>query len=138
MTSVSVWLSNSKPLALQFGAQLFVVFDDAVVYQRDPSRRVGCCVRPGREVRVCVGDGRRAVRGPARVRDAGAGLDVLGRDLGLEFGHPRRAACAPQLAALVHCHTARVVAAVLEPLQAFDEDRNDVARADRADDATHG
>jgi hypothetical protein len=40
--------------------------------------------------------------------------------------------------ALVDGDTAAVVAAVLEPLQALDEDGNDVAGTDRADDAAHG
>ena len=78
------------------------------------------------------------MRGPAGVRNARARLDVLGGHLRLEFGHPRRAARATQLAALVHRDAAGVVAAVLEPLQALDEDRNDVACADCADDAAHG
>ncbi len=55
-----------------------------------------------------------------------------------QLGHARGAARAPQAAALVHRDAAGVVAAVFEPLQALDQDRNDVARADRADDAAHG
>ncbi len=46
----------------QFGAQLVMVFDDAVVHQRDALAR---------EMRMGVVRGRRAVRGPARVGDAG-------------------------------------------------------------------
>ena len=38
----------------------------------------------------------------------------------------------------VHCHTAGVIAAVFEPLQALHKDGNDVARGYRADDAAHG
>jgi len=41
-------------------------------------------------------------------------------------------------AALMDRDAARVVAAVLEPAQAFDEDGHDVAAADRGDDSTHG
>jgi hypothetical protein len=35
-------------------------------------------------------------------------------------------------------HPARVITAVLEPLQALHEDGDDVAVGDRGDDATHG
>jgi hypothetical protein len=63
---------------------------------------------------------------------------MFGSHLRIEFGNTRRAARALQLAVLVHGDAAGVVAAVLEPLQAFDQDRDDVARADRADDAAHG
>jgi hypothetical protein len=72
------------------------------------------------------------------VRDAGAGSNVLAGHLGFEFGHPCGAARALQTATLMYGDAARVVAAVFEALQALDEDRNDVARADCADDAAHG
>jgi hypothetical protein len=72
------------------------------------------------------------------VRDAGAGAEFFGRDLRIEFGHARGAARTLQLSVLIHRHAARVIAAVLEPLQAFNEDGDDIARADRADDAAHG
>jgi hypothetical protein len=41
-------------------------------------------------------------------------------------------------AALVDGHAARVVAPVFETAQPLDQDRDDVAGADRADDSTHG
>ena len=91
----------------------------------------------GREVGVGVAHRRRAVRRPACVRDAGAGSDAVGLHVGFQLGHARRAAGTPQFAALVHRHATTVVAAVLQAFQAFDEDGNDVARADGADDATH-
>jgi hypothetical protein len=139
---------------LQFGAQLVVVLDDAVVHERDAPGR-GCrrraaavefaeggarCIhaRPGAEMRVRVVHRRRAVRGPARVRDAGARAYALGLHVGRQFGHTRSAARAPQMPALVHRDAAAVVAAVLQPLQALDQDGNDVALADRTDDAAHG
>jgi hypothetical protein len=129
-----------------------VVLDDAVVHEADARRlgRIAAAVepteagvrgvhaRPGREVRVRVVHRRRAVRGPARVRDTGARGDAIGAHAGLELGHARGAARAPQPAALVHGDAAGVIAAVFEPLQALDQHRNDVARADGADDSTHG
>jgi hypothetical protein len=38
----------------------------------------------------------------------------------------------------VHGHAAGVIAPVLEPLEALNEDGNDVSGRDGADDATHG
>jgi len=130
----------------QFGAQLVVVLDDAVVHEGDATGAGAAaadgdrCLRDTRaaaEVRVRVVHRRRAMRGPARVRDAGAGLDRVARDLGFEFGDARGAAGAAQLAALVHRDAAGVVAAVLEALQTLDQDRDDVAGADRTDDSAH-
>jgi len=78
------------------------------------------------------------------VGDAGGALQAVVGHLRQQLGHARRAACAPQAArglpaqaGLVHGHAAGVVAAVFEPLQALDQDGNDVARGDRADDAAH-
>jgi hypothetical protein len=71
------------------------------------------------------------------MRDAGAAFEATLRHLRVELGDARRAPRAAQFAVLVDGHAARVVAAVLEPLESLDEDRNDVAGADCADDATH-
>ncbi len=116
---------------LQLVAQLLEVLDDAVVHHRDFAAG---------SVRVRVVLGRCAVRRPARVRDArGAGQrppvglrrevgDACGADQPVE--RRRRAAD--------HAQPRGVVAAILEPADAVDQDRDDVARADRADDAAHG
>jgi hypothetical protein len=127
-------------------AQLVVVFDDAVVHQRHARRGLRRLrAEAGADVWVGVGLGRRAVRGPAGVRNAGAGHKSLGLHLGLQIGHARGAARAPQArprraaeAGRMHGDAAGVVAAVFEPLQALHEDGNDVARGDCADDAAHG
>ena len=116
-------------LGLQLGAQFVMVLDDAVVHQGDTITR---------EMRVGVVDRRYTVGGPTGVGDAGARLHIVLRDLHPQLGHPAGAAGAAQLATLVHGHAARVVAPVLQPLQALDQDRDDVAVADRCDDATHG
>ena len=132
----------------QLGAQLVVVLDDAVVHEGHLAGRGAAAVhegarglqRPGavREVGVGVVHGRSAVRGPAGVGDAGAGIQRLGIHLRLQLGHAGGAARALQRTPTVHGHAAGVVAAVLQALQALHEDGNDVARADRADDAAHG
>ncbi len=95
----------------EFGAQLVVVLDDAVVHQRDPAD-VGAAARfaaaddhPGirdagaaAEVRVRVVHHRRAVRGPACVRNGGAALQVVFFDGGRQFVDPGGAAGAAQFA----------------------------------------
>ena len=60
--SVSVSVLNSWPCRLQFRAQFGVVLDDAVVHERHARGAV----------RMRVALGRRAMRRPARVADAGA------------------------------------------------------------------
>jgi hypothetical protein len=88
------------------------------------------------EVRVRVVHGRRAVRGPARVGDAGAAGDAVGGDLLHQFGDAVGAAGALQ-AVGIDGDAAGVIAAVFQALQALDQDGNDVARGNRADDAAH-
>jgi hypothetical protein len=78
------------------------------------------------------------------VRDARGAFELLRLHLREQLGHARGAAHALQArgalrrqAARVHGDAARVIAAVLEPLQALHQDGNDVARGNRADDAAH-
>jgi hypothetical protein len=85
-----------------------------------------------------VVDDRRAVRRPARVGDAGAAVQPVRLDVGSELGDPGGAARPAQPAGLVQGDAARVVTAVLEAAQALDQDRDDVARADGADDSALG
>ena len=135
--------------ALQLGAQLVVVLDDAVVHQRDAA---GALLRllagAMAEVRVGVVHRRRAMRGPARVRDAGAGGQSVLIDLLLQLGHPSRAARALQAGlcrrlraidrrAAVHRNAARVITPVFEPLQALHQHRHDIAPRDGTDDSAH-
>src|SRR5438552_1683862 len=120
---------EAVPRRLQLGAQLFVVFDDAVVHQRD---------FPVRDEGVRVLGRRRPVRRPARVGDTRRASKVFFANLNCQVCDARDAAHAPDLAVENHGYAAGVVAAVLEPAQAFDEDRDDVAPRRRTDDAAHG
>ena len=113
---------------LELVAQRFVVLDDAVVHQGDGVAR---------EVRVGVDGIRLAVRGPARVGDADGAVQVAGLRLRVEVGHARHGAHTLELAIALHGNTARVVAAVFQTAQAFDQDGNDIARGNRADDTAH-
>ncbi|SPV06012.1 Uncharacterised protein [Burkholderia cenocepacia] len=119
-------------MRLQFRAQLIAVFDDPVVRQRDARIRVA-----RREVRMRVERDGRAMRGPARMRDARVtGQRQLG-DLALQVRDAIDAAGARQCAVAVDHDAARIVAAVFEPLQAVDEVWQDVPLGNRPDNSTH-
>jgi len=115
-------------LGLQCRAQLAVVLDDAVVHERDaPGPAHGVGAGAVAEMRVGVMHRGRTVGRPARVGDAGHAFDVLLVDLLEEFGHAGGAARTLQ-ALGIDGNPAGVIAAVFQPLQALDQDRNDVAR----------
>ena len=114
-------------LGLERSTQFIVVFDDAVVGQGNASGlAAGALARAMAEVGMSVVHGGRAMGGPARMGNAGGALEMLLLDLGQQFGDPVRAAGAFQ-AIGVHRHAARVIAAVFEPLQALDQDGDDIA-----------
>jgi hypothetical protein len=79
-----------------------------------------------------------AVRRPARVRDAGVAGSLRFIDLRGQFGNPADRAQALQAAGVDQGQPGRVVAAVFELAQAFEEDGDDIAVSDRGNDATHG
>ena len=116
-------------LAPRLVAQLLVVLDDAVVDDRDAV--LG-------DVRVGVALARHAVRGPARVRDAEAAVGRVGVERVLELAHLADGAQALDLAGAVqHGDARRVVAAVLQPAQSLDQDRDDVPVSNGSDDSAH-
>ena len=124
------------PLACQKLLQRGVVLDNAVVDERDAARVV--------QVRVGVLLRRRAVGGPARVRDAHArvrqraAVALVAVDLVLEHADaPHRAANVQLAIRLDHGHAGRVVAAVLEALEPLDEHGLGDLAADVGDDSTH-
>ena len=105
-------------LRLQPLAQRFEVLDDAVVHDRDLAAG---------QVRMRIDRRRRAVRRPARVRDAGgarrggAPCACASRSATRAVDTSRSSAvpCAP----FEDREPGRVVAAILEPADAFDQDR---------------
>ena len=114
-------------LPFQLPAQLAEVLDDAVMHDGEPVGRV----------RMCVVLGRTAVRRPAGVADADRAGERLARELcfqilELAFGAPPR-----QRALLQRRHAGRIVAAILEALERFDELRGDRLAADDSDNAAH-
>ena len=111
-------------------ALLLVVLDDAVVHQREFAVA---------HVRMRVAFGDAAVRGPARVADAQARVEMFGLRGRFHFRHAPGAAHAADVARVRvdHRDARRVVTAIFQSLEAFDEDRNHIAIRDRADDAAH-
>jgi hypothetical protein len=113
-------------LAAKHATHLVVVLDDPVVHDGDSTAHV----------RVGIGFGGLAVRGPSRVGDADVAVQAVRAHEPLERCHAPGAPQALQLA-VHHGDAGRVVAAILEALQSLDEDGNHVAPCDGADDAAH-
>ncbi|MCY1398324.1 hypothetical protein D9M71_133530 [compost metagenome] len=117
-------------LGLELLTQSFVVFDDAVVDDRQ--------LLAG-EVRVGIALAGGAVGGPAGVGDAQAtDQRLLGQGL-LQLGDLAGTTAAIQLTVIGEDgHTGAVIATVFEALQALDQNGGDIALGDGANDATHG
>ena len=106
------------------------VLDDAVVHHGDAARWV--------ELRVGVAVGWRAVGGPARVADARGRRGQLPLDAVCQVVELARGAREVELLLVVEERDAgRVVAAVLQAPEAFEEERSGGPRAGIADDAAH-
>ena len=117
--------------ALQLGAQFVVVFDDAVMHQRNT------CFALAGEMRVSIVSSRRAVRCPAGVSNAGKALQMICLDLFLQLGHALSTACPQQLALRMNSNAARIVAPVLQTLQTFQQHGNNIALRHSANNSTH-
>lgn len=116
--------------ALEPLTERFVVLDDAVVHHRQ---------FVAGEMRVGVAFGWRAVGRPAGMGDAQAAEQRRTGQAFLQAGDLADPAAALQPAFVIEDrHAGAVVAAILEALEAFDEDGGDVALGDRAYDSTHG
>jgi hypothetical protein len=116
-------------VALEFGAQLLMILDDAVVHDRKAI--LG-------DVWMRVALARHAVRGPAGVRDteravAGRALERILERLNLA-NRPQ----AGQVMGIIDDGDARgVVPPIFEPAQSFHQDGNDIALGDCSDNSTH-
>ena len=117
-----------EAVLFQVVAQFLVIFDDAVVHDRN--------VLLG-HVRVRIGFVRHAVSCPARVRDAAGTLDRIGIERLLQFLDLAGPANALDGVAVTDRDARRVVAAVFEPAKALHQDRDDISLGDGPDDSTH-
>ena len=119
-------------LALEFGAQFFVVLDDAVVDDAD--------VEPlrARDVGVGVAFVDATVGGPTGVGDAGRGIGVRFLGAGFQLGDPADGTDTAHRAVIGQQGDAgRVIATVFELAQPFDQDGDDIALCCGANDSTH-
>ncbi len=98
---------------LQFLAQRHVVFDDAVVHDRDATGHMRMRVRLVWH----------AMRGPARVRNAGAAGKRIGQIQRLHLAHLALGAHPAQFARVQHGETSGVVTAIFKRLEADDQQR---------------
>ena len=129
MTSVSVWLRKRKPSLLELPFEEVVVLDDAVV--DDGDRAVAAQVGMGIDI------GGTAVRGPARVADAGKPWGRLPLQQRFEVGNTTGTLAQPQVGPGDGCHAGAVVAAVFEAGQALQKDRRSFTLSRVTDDSTH-
>lgn len=88
-------------------------------------------------MRVGVMHRRHTVSGPACVSNTQSAVDTILLCLGGQFSHALGAAGATQLVVLQDGNAARVITTVFKALEALNQNRNDVARTNGADDATH-
>ncbi|MNI62711.1 hypothetical protein D3C73_1180420 [compost metagenome] len=88
-------------------------------------------------VRVGVGLGGGAVGGPAGVADADGPGDRISRQDGLQLADLALGATALDAPAVLHGDAGGIIAAILQPLQAVDQARDDGAGSGDADDAAH-
>ena len=114
---------------LQLLAEGEVVLEDAVVHDGHDVRRV--------RLRVCIDAVGRAVRGPARVADAGAAGQRGGIPARGEIGDAPAVLLDAQRRSVVDGHACRVVAPVAEQADALHEDGQGLRATDVADDAAH-
>ena len=113
---------------LQFLSDFSVVFNNAVMYQGNPTAR---------NMRVRIADHGAAVRRPTRVGDPHRTVQLFGFNLLRQFLHALHGTRTTDLSALNYCHTAAVVTAVLQTPQAFKKDRHDFLPADAGHNSAH-
>ena len=117
-------------LALELFFQRQKIFDDAVVDDDDVAGAVA--------VRMGVLFRRTSVRGPAGMADAVVAIDRIEAQNVFEIAKfTRRAADSEGFIVTVDGESGRVVAAIFEPFQSIQDDRNGALRADVTHDSAH-
>ena len=109
--------------------ELLVVFDHAVVDERDLARLI--------EMRVRVLVGRRAVGRPSGVTDAGGALGGLLREKSRQIVDAASLLAKLEPAVVQDAKARGIVAAVFQTTQTFEDDAGGGFRPNVADDATH-
>ena len=116
-------VASGHQLALQFAE----ILDDAVMHDGDARGGMG----------MGIAFGRRAMRRPARVTDAGMAAQRLLLQHRAQPVQIAGGAAARNLAVFQGGDARRVIAAIFQPLQRFQNDRCNIPRARDSDNATH-
>ena len=131
MISVSVSVVNLWPSSISFFFEAEIVLDDAVVDDHDLSGAVAVGMR--------IFFGGASVGGPARVANAVGAVERLQADDFFQIAQLAFGATNLQSVAIAsHRDSGGIIAAIFQPPQSFDDDRNDTLLADVADNAAHG
>ena len=120
---------ENVPLALEFGAELFVVLDHAIVDQHNTAALIG--------MRVRVFFGHRAMRGPAGVADSAVAVNRVFAD---QLGEVLDAADGPadfQRAIVAEGHAGGIITAIFETTQPVQKDGRRLGWTNVTDNATH-
>src|SRR5919109_3044255 len=123
--------AEGVPILLEPCPELAVVLDDPVQHDRQLTVLAG-----GQRVRVALGH--RAVRRPARVAETGRRLRAVRRRGGLEELEVPDGADIVEAVVFQERDAGGVVAAVLESLEAVDQEWLRCSRPDVSDDSAHG
>src|SRR5690606_32003068 len=118
---------EDSAVRFEFLAKLAEILDDAVVYDGDARRYV----------RMGVALGRRAMRRPSGMPNAGISGDRLAGDAGFQIAEFSRRAPAFQPPAIDRSDARGIVAAIFEALQRPDQIFSNRFLAQNADDAAH-
>ena len=118
---------EDRTVLLQLLAQFAKILDDAVVDHGDP----GGCMRMGV---VLV---RLAVRGPARVTDAGVARQRRGPEFGLQVFQLAFGAAAIEMVAFQRGDARGIIAAILKALERIHQLLRDRSAPENADNAAH-
>ena len=115
------------PAGDKFIAQLLEIFDNAIVHERDFARRMG----------MRIARGRRAMGGPARMRDANITRRIVRFQ---NIDKVRKLALCPatdELTIMHGAHTGGVITPILHPLQPIDQPVRNSRFANNSDNSAH-
>ena len=119
---------EGAPARFQFTAQRFEILDNAIVHHRD--RAAG--------VRMGIVHRRRAMGGPAGMRDAGGPGSRLSHQLFRQILQLALGPAAIELAIMHGTDASGIITAIFQPLQPFDQPIGHIAASKNSNNAAHG
>ena len=126
--NLSIGFAFKRPSAGdEFIAQLLEIFDDTIVHERDFARRMG----------VRIARGRRAMGGPARMRDANVASRIIGFQNIDKVCKLALRTATNELTIMHGANTGGVITPILHPFQAIDQPVRNSRFANNSDNAAH-